>query len=254
LSEHAGGSPRSGDSRKLKRRVLAITGGLALIAVVIAVGLAARQGALKAPPMAAPASGRGSVDPALEAAARAVNFHSTMNALVGNIEDKPANQAYPVTPHTAELLPVGSIALDFSLETATGIDVSLRAFRGKAVLLEFSATWCPHCQAEASHLVKLANALATSNVSVLSVNGDGEDAASVYAFERFFSIPYQTLLDPSSRPGSFNRRGDYGTVSQAYKLKIFPTFYVIDARGRIVWRAEGEQPDALLTQELHAAF
>ena len=41
-----------------------------------------------------------------------------------------------------------------------------------------------------------------------------------------------------------------GTVSASYRVRIFPTFYVLDPRGRIAWRSDGEQPDALLRREL----
>ncbi len=42
-------------------------------------------------------------------------------------------------------------------------------------------------------------------------------------------------------------------MSRAYRLGYFPTFYVIDPTGRITWRSDGEQPDALLRRELRRA-
>ncbi|MGG7381741.1 peroxiredoxin family protein, partial [Escherichia coli] len=62
----------------------------------------------------------------------------------GRIEDEPASAA---KIFTEDLLPIGAQAPDFTLRTPTGTPVSLRALRGKAVLLEFFATWCPHCNA-----------------------------------------------------------------------------------------------------------
>ena len=53
------------------------------------------------------------------------------------------------------MLPVGAAAPDFLLSTATGQKVRLSDYKGKTVLLEFFATWCPHCQAEAQHLIRL---------------------------------------------------------------------------------------------------
>ena len=42
-------------------------------------------------------------------------------------------------------------------------------------------------------------------------------------------------------------------MSLAYGLQNFPTFYVIDPKGRVAWRSDGEQPDAALKQQLEKA-
>ena len=128
--------------------------------------------------------------------------------------------------------------------------VTLSQFRGKTVFLEFFATWCPHCQAEAPHLLRLYNSLPASNVVFLSVNGDSEDAASIHAFTRHFGLPWGAYLDPGAPAGSFSQQGGIGPVSRSYGLALFPTFYIIDARGRIAWRADREQPDSLILAKL----
>jgi peroxiredoxin len=188
------------------------------------------------------------VDPALSAAAKAVHFHSTMNASVGKIEDMPVNEATP--EEYPDLLPVGSVAPDFALKTPTGEQIRFSDYRGRTVLLEFLATWCPRCQAETKHLISIVGGLPSSSVAILAINADGEDAASTFAFDRYFGIPFPTLLDPSSRPGTFNRRGEPGAVSATYKAQHFPTFYIVNSKGMIVWRSVGEQPDALLEREI----
>ena len=134
----------------------------------------------------------------------------------------------------------------------TGENIRLADYRGKTVLLEFFTTWCPHCQAEMKHLINLMSRLPALSFAFLLVNADGEDTASIYAFDRYFRSPYPTLVDSSSRPGSFKYRGGPGPVSMAYKIRHFPTFYVVDRNGKIVWRNYGEQPDALLESEMRA--
>jgi len=189
-------------------------------------------------------------DPAeaeLAKAALAVGFHSTVDGTVGKIESLAADAAGP--PGNPLLLPVGSTAPDFSLSTPIGERVDLSDYKGKVVFLEFFATWCPHCQAEAQHIVAIRQAISTRFV-FLSVNADGEDAASVYAFDRYFAITYPALLDPGSVAGSFNSKGSAGPVTQAYHVHIYPTFYIIDKEGKVAWRSDGEQPDALLLKEL----
>ena len=184
----------------------------------------------------------------LEKAADAVGFQISTGANVGLIESMPADAT--LTAPSQTLLPVGSTAPDFSLMTPDGKRVTLSQYRGKTVFLEFFATWCPHCQAEAPHLLRVYNTLPSSNVVFLSVNADSEDAASVHAFTRHFGLPWFALLDPGSPPGSYRQQGGVGPVSRTYGLDLFPTFYIIDARGRVAWRADREQPDALILAKL----
>ncbi len=139
------------------------------------------------------------------------------------------------------------------LRTPTGTRVSLRTLRGRAVLLEFFATWCPHCDAEAPHLERLYSSLRHSRDAFLAVNADGETAPSVLAYHIYFELAYPALLDPSSDPGSFSSAGSPGPVSTAYHVADYPTFYVLDPSGRIVWAGQGEQPDLLLAHELEQA-
>ena len=128
-----------------------------------------------------------------------------------------------------------------------------RAAAGKIEVAEVFAYWCPHCNAEAPHLRALYQSLPKSRYAFLSVNGDGEDPASVFAYHRYFGLQSPALLDPGGNPGSFHQPGTPGRVSTAYHLQYFPTFYVIDPTGRIAWGSDGEQPDALLRQELTRA-
>jgi cytochrome c biogenesis protein CcmG/thiol:disulfide interchange protein DsbE len=182
---------------------------------------------------------------ALRNAAEAVHFHPTPGA--GTIEGKPASAA---APPSGGLLPVGSRAPAFALRTPTGGQVRLRDLRGRPVLIEFFATWCPHCAAEAPHLRRLYTRLAKSRVAFLAVNADSEDAPSVFAFHVYFGLPFPALVDAGGRSVSWPAKGPVGPVSSSYRVASFPTVYVLDSRGRIAWRSAGEQPDALLRQEL----
>ncbi len=245
--------PAENAPRKLRTIVLLATGAVVLVGIVVAIVVALSSGAGSLPSGAQIASAAGTSGPvSLAAAAAAIDFHPTLEPGVGQMEGLPASAAHP--PLNKDLLPVGSEAPAFSLKTPTGKTVSLADYRGKAVLLEFFATWCPHCQAEAPHLAQLASSLSPSRYAFVSVNADGEDAASVYAYDRYFKVPYPSLLDPSSRPGSFYQAGGAGAVTSAYRVQDFPTFYIIAPDGRITWRSDQEQPDALLLRELeHAA-
>ena len=97
---------------------------------------------------------------------------------------------------------------------------------------------------------KLATELQPKGVAFVSINADSENAASVYAFHRYFGLPYPALLDQGTQTGSFTQPGASGPVTSEYHLQSFPTFYVISPTGRITFASDGEQPDALLRQEL----
>ena len=242
--------------RRSRMYLVWATTGLVVLVIAGATGLLISRINDSAAPAAANSQAQAAADrnapPALVSAANAIGFHTSTEPGVGLIEDKPAGDASPST--NANLLKPGTTAPAFTLKTPEGQTVSLSDFRGKAVLLEFFATWCPHCQAEAPHLAKLARELAPKKVAFVSVNADSEDAASVFAFHRYFALPYPALLDSGQPAGSFTSQGGSGPVTSAYHLASYPTMYVITPSGKVAWASDGEQPDALLRQQLlHAA-
>jgi peroxiredoxin len=241
-------SPHSSAERL--RLIWAATGALVVVLGIVVGALLVTRSTSTPPPAASSAVDK-NAPAALVKAADAVGFQPTTEPGVGQIEGQPASAAQP--PSTPNLLPVGAKAPAFALKTPEGQSVSLASLRGKAVLLEFFATWCPHCNAEAPHLRQLYGSLPKDRYAFVSVNADGEGAASVFAFHRYFGLPFPALLDPSSQPGSFHRQGAPGAVTQAYRVGAYPTFYVLDPSGRITWRSDGEQPDALLRLELAKA-
>ena len=183
--------------------------------------------------------------------AEAVNFHPATEAGAGTVESGALPDPLPAA--SGSLLPVGSAAPAFALHTQVGKPFTLASLRGKTVLLELFATWCPHCAAEAPHLKALYDKLPHDRYAFVSVNADSEDAGSVLAYHIWFGLPFPSLLDPGSAPGSFSSPGSPGPVSSAYRAHVLPTFYVIGRDGKIAWSATGEQPDALLLRELRLA-
>jgi peroxiredoxin len=234
-----------------QRTAVIITVGVIVVIVAVAGGLYLTRSKSKTPPPAAASASDKSAPASLVKAAAAIGFSPRTEAGVGQIESKPASAAN--APSTPNLLPVGSTAPDFTLETPAGQKVTLSSYLGKAVLLEFFATWCPHCDAEAPNVKKTLAALPRSKYAWLSVNADGETAPSVYAYHRYFGLTDPALLDPGSQPGSFTQQGAPGKVTTEYQVAAYPTFYVIDPKGKVAWASDGEQPNALLLQQLKKA-
>lgn len=119
---------------------------------------------------------------------------------------------------------VGKEAPALSLPTMNNDStVSLSQFRGKVVLLEFTATWCPHCM-EAAEMMnrlneKFKNNSGTVLLSVFSSSPDTKDRISKFADR--FSISNKILYNAAA-------------VGNIYKVEGYPQFFIIDSSGKIV--------------------
>jgi peroxiredoxin len=245
--------PGRGPLGKRQRTIVAVTLGIALV-IAIVVGVLLATGRSGSPPKAVtiPEADRDAPASLVQAAER-VGYRPPSLSGVGSIESAPAEAAG--TPANDKLLPIGSVAPPWTLKTPAGKTYSLKDFRGKALLIEFFATWCPHCAAEASHLADISRNMPADKVAVVGINADNESAATVFAYHVYFGLPFPALLDPSPNTTQvdYPQHGPPGPTSVAYQAAYYPTFYIVDPQGRIAWRSDGEQPDALLVQELEKA-
>jgi peroxiredoxin len=114
---------------------------------------------------------------------------------------------------------VGSLAPDFALQSVSGKTVSLSDHRGKVVLINFWATWCPPCRQEMPHIQER-YALYSPDFVVLSVN-NGETAVEVESFVESFGLTFDPLLDPGA------------DVSILYQITGYPTSVFVDREGVI---------------------
>jgi len=120
-------------------------------------------------------------------------------------------------------------APDFSLAMAGGGKDTLKAHRGKLVLLHFWATWCVPCRREMSLLHHLDRELSATGLSVVCVNVDRGGEQDVLDFMQEVSPGFQTRLDPD------------GDVRNRYEVRALPTSYLIGGNGRIIGRLIGER-------------
>jgi cytochrome c biogenesis protein CcmG/thiol:disulfide interchange protein DsbE len=121
----------------------------------------------------------------------------------------------------------GKPAVDFPL-TLDGKSERLTDLKGKVVVLNFWATWCPPCVEETPSLNRLQKYIDSRGGMVLGVSID-EDGAAYEQFLRDHSVVFPTYRDATKKTAS-----DYGT-------SIFPETYIIDRHGKIARKFVGEQ-------------
>jgi thiol-disulfide isomerase/thioredoxin len=114
---------------------------------------------------------------------------------------------------------VGSPAPDFHLTTLDGKPVSLADFRGKTVVLNDWATWCPPCREETPDLIAAAKKLGAKHDVVFLGVDSTEAAPIVRAFVAAKSMPYAQAIDADK------------AFSKAYDVRAFPTTFVISGDG-----------------------
>ncbi|MDM5358591.1 TlpA disulfide reductase family protein [Peribacillus sp. ACCC06369] len=118
-------------------------------------------------------------------------------------------------------LKIGAKAPNFSLKTLDGKQVELSDYKGKKVMLNFWATWCPPCKKEMPDMEKYTQQ-AGDDVVVLAVNIDPEN--DVQSFVDNNGITFTIPLDSQSAKNPVNER---------YKILSIPTTYFIDKKGII---------------------
>ncbi len=135
--------------------------------------------------------------------------------------DFPFNQGDSSSEAAPAALRPGTIAPDFTLKDLQGNPVKLSDFRGKVVLLNFWATWCPPCRYEMPFVESVYQEQAAKGFVVLAVSID-DDPAAVPQFVKEFGLTFPVVIDtPDKR------------VSNLYRLYPIPTSYFIDRDGVI---------------------
>ncbi|MEG0383986.1 MAG: TlpA disulfide reductase family protein [Solibacillus sp.] len=134
------------------------------------------------------------------------------------------SKGYEVTLGEEVGIKKGQIAPDFTLMNIQGEEVTLSDLRGKRVVLNFWATWCPPCEAEMPHMQKYYDKYAKKdNVEIIGVNltYEKENVERVKQFLESYNITFPILLEP------------VWSVSKQYEIITIPSTFMIDTEGKI---------------------
>jgi cytochrome c biogenesis protein CcmG/thiol:disulfide interchange protein DsbE len=127
---------------------------------------------------------------------------------------------------------LGKPAPAFTLEDLSGKKVSLASYKGKALVINFWATWCAPCKLETPWLVELRNQYAAQGFEVLGVSADdidrgdpqklNDEKRAIARFVQEMHMPYPVLIDADS-------------ISKPYGgLDDLPTSFFVDRDGTVI--------------------
>jgi cytochrome c biogenesis protein CcmG/thiol:disulfide interchange protein DsbE len=126
----------------------------------------------------------------------------------------------------------GKPAPQFTLEDLSGQKVSLASYKGKALVINFWATWCAPCKIETPWLIELRNRYAAQGFEVLGISADdidrgdplklSEEKQEIARFVQQMHMPYPVLIDGDS-------------ISEPYGgLDALPASFFVDRNGTVV--------------------
>ena len=114
----------------------------------------------------------------------------------------------------------GERAPAFSLKDLSGNEVYLSSFRGRTVLLNFWATWCPYCRKERQHLNSLHREYKDRGLVIISIATD-KSTGTVRNFMKNNPSDFIVLPDDNKK------------TAASYKVRGLPTSFLIDREGMI---------------------
>ena len=114
----------------------------------------------------------------------------------------------------------------FELRDINGKLFRLADHKGRVVMVNFWATWCPPCQNETPDLVNVANQFAAKGLSAVGISLDRGDPDKVQKFATEYKIPYPIIMPPED-----------SAVAQG--IEAIPVTLLLDRQGKIAQRWVG---------------
>ena len=139
-----------------------------------------------------------------------------------------------------ELATVRADGTTFQLTDLDGNPVRLADLEGRAVWINFWASWCPPCQAETPVLRALDRAYRDRGLSIVEISVQETNAADLAADARRYSLGYTVAADLD------------GDIFRHYRVYVLPTQFFIRPDGRIASLILGPLDEAAATAQLEA--
>jgi len=137
---------------------------------------------------------------------------------------------------------IGNLAPDFDLPTLEGKSLKLSDLRGKAVLLNFWATYCEPCKIEMPWFVELQKAYGPQGFQIIGVAMDDASAEDIAKFAKEMGVNYPILLGKES-------------VGQSYGgVTVLPTTFFVDRDGKLIAREFGLQSRSVFVDHIKKAM
>ncbi len=137
---------------------------------------------------------------------------------------------------------IGQIAPDFELPSLDGTNLKLSDLRGKAVLLNFWATYCGPCKIEMPWFVELQKQYGPQGFQIVGVAMDDASTEEIAKFVKEMGVNYPILLGKESVGES------YGGVG------VLPTTFFLDRDGRLMAREFGLQSRSVFVDHIKKAM
>ncbi len=151
----------------------------------------------------------------------------TAAALLSLLLAACASSSEQTTRATVKPVESRQTAPDFALKDVNGATVRLSDYRGKVVLLNFWATWCPPCKFEIPWFIEFEQANKDRGFAVIGISMDEEGAAVVKPFLAKMNVNYRTLLGND-------------IITQLYGgVDALPTSFLIDREGKVASMHQG---------------
>jgi thiol-disulfide isomerase/thioredoxin len=150
-----------------------------------------------------------------------------------------SRQTGAVAPKTGLM---GLTAPDFELQAVDGSSLKLSHLRGKAVLLNFWATYCAPCKVEMPWFVQLQNQYGPQGLQIVGVAMDDADAEDIAKFAKDLGVNYPILIGKEAVGIT------YGGVN------VLPTTFFLDRNGKVVAREFGLQSRSVFVDHIKEAL
>jgi len=129
---------------------------------------------------------------------------------------------------TLTKVPGNPDAPEFNLEDQDGNFLKMSDYKGKVVIVNFWATWCPPCRKEMPSMQRAWEILKKENIEMLAINV-GEDSDQIFSFTAEYPVEFPLIMDKDS------------SVVRQWKVRGLPTTYIVNPAGQIVYQAIGDR-------------